>query len=331
MSGAKSNIPWDALAAYLKNGESSGQEAAVREWLEQSAENQQVFHEITQSWQISRKIPQPYQPNKELLWKKLMLRVEQKNKNTQTLVALRKWTIAAAVILVVFISGIWFGNMKSSGTYSGNFTHVVCPPGSRTQITLPDQSVVWLNSGAELRYANDLGRKSRDVFFTGECYFEVSKNSRIPFVVHSSNLNVKVFGTSFNVREDNRGQTFVSLIEGKVQVQNKSGEPLVMLAPGEQFIAVGGSGKVRNVDNIESLIAWKNGVLIFENKLFGEVVSSLENWYGVKFQVDSSMLNKHSYTFNVKTESLSEVLELISVITPIEYRIEGENVYVKYK
>ena len=101
--------------------------------------------------------------------------------------------------------------------------------------------------------------------------------------------------------------------------------------PGEQLVYNNGLGKVMLTQNPEALASWINNILIFNNQPFDEVIHYLEKWYGVTITLDNALRYNYNYTFKVKTESLREVLELISFITPIEYKIEGEKVTIKYR
>ena len=103
------------------------------------------------------------------------------------------------------------------------------------------------------------------------------------------------------------------------------------LNPGEQLVYNAGLGRVQKTQNPEALTSWINNMLIFNNQPFEEVINYLEKWYGVKITLDKTLYYNYNYTFKVKTESLREVLELISFITPIEYGIEGEKVAIKYR
>ncbi len=326
------NIPWESISAYLKGEEGKVQMNNLREWLTESDENSIILKEIISTWQLTRKTSDFYEPNKELLWKKLVFRIGYRPEKKVFSISSLKYFVAAAVVVLVFITGVWMGKAITNINTAIVYTSVKAPSGSKSQIILPDSTTVWLNSGAEIRYPTSFEKKSRDVFISGECYFDVTKDPKRQFIVHCADFNIKVFGTSFNVRESKKhNQTEISLIEGKVQVLNTANSSLAMLTPGEQFIYAGKSGIVKKIDNIDALTAWKNNMLIFENSPFEDVIQSLESWYGVDFQVDSEILNKHNYTFKVKTESLKEVLELISIITPIDYVIEGEYVNIKYK
>lgn len=325
-------IPWNAIAAFFRNEADEEKLQQIRTWLKKSPDHSGLFREVVDTWQLTRKEPAFYEPDNELLWKQLMLRIRVHPAKEKRLYPGLKWVAAAAILILVFITGIWLGSNPEKGISSSLYTSVMAPSGSRSQIVLPDSTTVWLNSGAGIRYPAVFEKNSRDVYVTGECFFDVTKDSRRQFIVHCTDFNVKVFGTSFNVRENRRNnQTEVALIDGKVQVFNKADHPLTVLEPGEQFIYKEGKGLVTRIGNMEALTAWRSNMLIFEDEPFKEIIQTLESWYGVKFDVDSAILNNHRYTFRVKTESLKEVLELISVITPIEYTVEGEKVTVKYK
>ena len=166
----------------------------------------------------------------------------------------------------------------------------------------------------------------------GECFFDVVKDPNHPFLVDGGNLRVKVYGTRFNINEDRFRQGIeVALISGKVEVYDQKDQLLSKLIPGEQLVYKNGFGKVSLTQNPESLASWINNILIFNNQPFDEVIHYLENWYGVTITLDNKLRYNYNYTFKVKTESLREVLELISFITPIEYKIEGEKVTIKYR
>ena len=323
-------IPWSAISSQLKGDANPKQIEILNQWLNESAENTSIHQDIINGWQLTRNKSEIYQPDMDMLWAKLIRRTNLKSKVRLFNIDQYKWIAAAAIIVVVFLAGNWFGKIESSTNMV--YASVISPAGSRSKIILPDSTSVWLNAGAEIRYPSSFSRETRDVYISGECFFNVTKDKKRQFIVHSNSLDIKVFGTSFNVRENEKdNKTEVALIEGEVQIFNSENRPLVSLTPGEQFTLTGDIGVVEKVDNINNLTAWKENMIIFENEPFDQVIQSLESWYGVEFEVDTSILNNHNYTFKVKTESIREVLNLISVITPIEYNISGENVTIKYK
>jgi Fe2+-dicitrate sensor, membrane component len=325
-------IPWDAISAKLKNEADQQQLKQIQEWLDSSPEHPVLLAEILNVWSVSKSRTEFYQPDLSVNWEKLMKRVNSRPKQTILKSIYFRLSAAAAVLALVFMAGLRFGDGINSDSKKLSYTRIIAPEGNKTQIVLPDSTYVWLNSGSEIQYASDYSEKNRKVSMKGECFFDVVKDPLHPFVVQGSKFQVKVFGTKFNVNEDDaRNTADVTLVSGKVQILSLDNEPVTELIPGQQMVYKEGAYHVRKAENMEALTAWLNNMLIFENQPFEEVIHYLEKWYGVKIRLDSTLYYKHNYTFKVKTESLREVMELISVITPIEYKIEGEQITIKYK
>ncbi|HKJ43709.1 MAG TPA: FecR domain-containing protein [Sunxiuqinia sp.] len=329
------NIPWEAISTYLNDTSDKKNESIIKEWVKESPENIRHFNEIFNTHQLTRQKPVYYQPNKEQLWKELMNRISpnQRKPKVVGLSWVRYVAVAAAIVLAFFV-GRWFAapSQMNQSAATAEYAQVIAPPGQRTQMVLPDQTKVWLNSGSKIKYPASFSGKDRNVFIKGECYFEVTKNKHKPFIVHASDVNVKVYGTHFDVKENAKNdQSVVTLLEGKVEVLNSNNQSLSYLDPGEQLKVHQNRYQKLKVNNMEALIAWTNGMLVFKDQPFEEVIDYLENWYGVKIKLDTQLYNKHHFTFKVKTESLREVLDLISVITPIDYKIEGDHVFIKSK
>lgn len=325
------NIPWDEISAQLKNEATAEQRKQIQEWLELSPENPVILAEIVNTWKLTNGKTNFYQPDLSGNWQKLIKRIGHQPKKKLIPSVYFQWAAAAAVLVLVFLGGLGLGDGFSKKSAEISYTKIIAPEGNKTQIVLPDSTKVWLNSGSEIQYPSDYTAQNREVQMKGECYFDVVKDPAHPFLVKCSNFQVKVYGTQFNVNEDLvRNTSDVTLVSGKVEVLDLNNNPVSYLKPGQQFILSGGKGKVQKAENIEALTAWMNNMLIFDNQPFEDVIHYLEKWYGVKIQLDHSLYYSHNYTFKVKTESLREVLELISVITPIEYHIEGEDVTIKY-
>lgn len=328
------NIPWNEISAFLKEEADQAQKDKIETWLKASDENPGLLREIASTWQLTRRKPQFYKPDEDFLWEKLVSGIRQRQQRKIVATGYYRWIAAAAVLCLVFLTGIWFGTrLLPDKSVQSVYSTIVVPPGSRTHTVLPDGTKVWLNSGAKLRYSTDFSSHSREVYTSGECYFEVAKDPKHRFTVHSSRLSIQVFGTTFNVKENvDGGETIVSLIEGKVKVTDPDERMIASLSTGKQLVFLNGKGTVRDAGNLPALTSWINNSLVFENQPLQEVVSYLEGWYGVRISLDPGLRqSKHRYTFKVKTESLREVLDMISVITPVTYKVEGENVSIGYK
>ena len=326
------NIPWDAISARLKDEASQEQMQQIQEWLESSPDHPVILSEIVNTWSVTKGKTEFYQPDLSENWQKLMKKVKYRSAAKSLRIGFLRWGAAAAVLVLVFLVGVESDKLFNKPKGKVTYTKIVAPEGNKTQIVLPDSTCVWLNSGSELQYASDYSATNRTVKMKGECFFDVVKDPLHPFIVQGSKFQVRVFGTRFNVNEDSGKNTAdVTLVSGKVQVYNLDDKPVSELTPGQQLVYEKGIYHIQKAENLEALTAWLNNMLIFDNQPFEEVIHYLEKWYGVKIHLDRTLYYSHNYTFKVKTESLREVMELISVITPIEYRIEGEQITIKYK
>lgn len=328
----RQNIPWEAISAHLKNEAEQEHLRQIQEWLDSAPENALILSEIVNTWSITKHKTEFYQPDMTINWQKLIKRIDYQPKRKFIQNMFLRWAVAAAVLVLVFLAGIGWGDRSQKPSTKITFTKIIAPEGNKTQIVLPDSTHVWLNSGSTLEYSSNYTAQNRAVKMKGECFFDVVKDPDHPFVVQGSKFQVKVFGTRFNVNEDNAyNSADVTLVSGKVQVMSLQGNQVANLMPGQQMVYNKGEFHVQKAENMKALTAWLNNMLIFENQPFEEVIHYLEKWYGVKIHLDQSLYYSHNYTFKVKTESLREVLELISVITPIQYHIEGEQITIKYK
>lgn len=330
----ETQTPWEAIGAYLNDRSDKESEAIVKAWLKESPENIQQFKEIVDIRFLTQQKTVDYHPNTEKLWDELVERIQPfENKSKRFLLPYLKYTaIAAAIVLAFFVGQGRYFSHKAGVDSSQLYSTLSTESGERSHMMLPDGTKVWLNTDSELKYASDFNQEHRDVYITGECYFEVTKDAHNPFIVHAKDLQVKVYGTHFNVKESSSTkQAEVTLVEGKVEVLSPENKSLSYLSPGEKLTLKGEKYQVEKENNPNALIAWTQGILTFEDQPFEEVVDYLENWYGVSIHLDQSLHNNHRYTFKVKTESLREVLDLISVITPIHYKIDGDNVFITSK
>lgn len=329
----KNNIPWEAIAARLKNEADKVQKEQIQQWLDASEEHPVILSGIIDAWSITQSKTAFYTPDLAGNWQKLMERINYQPKQKELPNRYFRWVAAAAILVIGFLLGSVFNEGFLSETKKNiTYTSIVAPKGSKTQVVLPDSTRVWLNSGAELQYASNYSAQNREVNIKGEAYFDVVKDPDHPFVVHGPKFQVKVFGTSFNMNEARNSEwADITLVSGSVQVLSLQGKKLCDLKPGEQLLLKENQYQVQKAENLEALDAWRRNMLIFDNQPFDEVIPYLEKWYGVKITLDKAGSSNHRYTFKVKTESLREVLNLISIITPIAYCIEGEQITIKYK
>lgn len=162
------------------------------------------------------------------------------------------------------------------------FNTMTTPRGRQFQLALPDGTLVWLNASSSIRFPTQFAGKERSVSVTGEAYFEVVKNEKMPFrVLINDQAQVEVLGTHFNVNAfENEDIIKTTLLEGSIRTFANKGEKLV-LQPGQQAQIEKGSIKKVNA-NPSQVVAWKNGVFDFNDITFDAAMRQLERWYDIE-------------------------------------------------
>lgn len=225
--------------------------------------------------------------------------------------------IAAILVIGLIITSVFFFRKSTQDSYIGEFQTISAPFGAKTNLTLPDGSLVWLNSGSSISYISRFG-KTRLVSLKGEAFFEVRKDGK-PFIVLTEYGDVKVKGTSFNVKAFAGEEFQTTLLTGIVKVKEKHTGNEVSIQPGQQAGICGTELKVKNVET-DMFSSWKDGKLIFRNEYLPLVTKRLERWYNVKIELgNDKRLSEISYTGTLEMESFSEVLQLLKVTAPIDF------------
>ena len=201
----------------------------------------------------------------------------------------RTWSVAAVAIVLlglITVTAYWQGSRQ----IQSNFSDIVveAPLGSKTKLTLPDGSTVWLNAGSKMIYSQGFGVSDRRLAFQGEGYFEVEKNDEMPFLVQTHDVNVTVVGTKFNFRnypEDE--EAVVELLEGKVALENPLKEEAVRyLSPNEKMVLHKATGKM-DITSAKSDRTFAT-LFLFSSRLF----SSSSRWTERSFFILSYWLRE---------------------------------------
>ncbi len=216
------------------------------------------------------------------------------------------------------------GTVISSNNASASAVLSV-PNGGIYRLTLPDGSKVVLNSGSSLTYPLQFEDTLRLVKLEGEGYFEVSPDKSKPFKVQSGAQTLTVLGTHFNIQSYAGEQIQTTLLEGKVSL-NAIGTK-ALLSPGQQATIKNDTYQVKKV-NVQEAIAWSKNLFIFNNIPLIQIFKGLERWYDVEF-IYSKPLTNEPYLMEIpKDRKLSEILNSISDLTEIKFKIEGRRVSV---
>ena len=207
------------------------------------------------------------------------------------------------------------------------------PVGGFYQLALSDGSKVWLNSMTELRFPVAFTGEERKVYLTGEAYFEVAPDSKHPFiVVTEEGMEVKVYGTEFNMNTYQHGVVQTVLVSGKVGIRVNATGKEVMLAPRQMAEYSEKTGMVRVEDTDPyRYIAWKDGEFVFERETIEEIMERLGRWYDVKVFYENESLKQKRFTGVIsRYEDIEQVLRLIEGPATLRFEVKGNVVTVKY-
>jgi ferric-dicitrate binding protein FerR (iron transport regulator) len=318
----------EKLIGYIKGDIISESETVkILDWIESSPENQRQYNQLKNLWVVTGldrpdqvTIPSFSFPKaKQITFQKIL-----------------SGSILnyAAVFVLAFVLGslsLYLINRSERTEFYSRYNTIEVPYGERSQISLYDGTKVWLNSGTKFRYPVAFSRDTRDVFIEGEAYFDVAKDAKHPFVVSAGRLKIKVLGTRFNVSAYPADKEFsTTLDEGSVQTINTINGKGVKMIPGEQVILNRETNEQHRMKvNTELYTSWKENLLKFEDAPFEEVIKKMERWYDVKILVDPSINTREKYTMTIKTESLREMLQLVSRTTKMNYEIIENTVSIK--
>lgn len=204
-------------------------------------------------------------------------------------------------------------------------------PGQKSTITLRDGTVVSLNSGSKISYLSNYNDSLRIIKLEGQAFFDVFKDKTKPFIVKCRNLEVEALGTSFDVNGFSDVSIQVSLLSGSVRLK-LSGEledNNMILNPGEFSIVDKNNEFIKKgIFNPEEILAWKEGRLIFEDALIGEIIPKLELWYGVKIVNFLSVNSEKPFTGTFEKENLDNILHNMGRVMDFDYKINGNIVKI---
>ena len=259
--------------------------------------------------------------------------------------------IAASLLIAFFVLALLPGRSKE---VTGNSRNTVSTKkGSKTRIQLPDGTQVWLNADSRITYNEKFLGAVREVELTGEAFFDVSRDESRPFIIHTDAIDVKVLGTSFNVRSyANEKNTETSLIHGSVEITlvKSPDRKKIILKPNDKLIVRNDAGTVakdtdneggktppvlmlekinyKKADNSAVETLWVMNKLAFDDDPLEDIALKIERWYDVKVIITDEKLKKESYTATFEDKTLKEVMDALQEGGGFEYMINKKEVLI---
>lgn len=322
-----SNIP-EIVVKYLKSDMTLEEQHKLSLWLDQHPKNQEILRNVESYWKyyggdnVTAK-----KEVEDRIFERLHLKQLPKSQGILS----NPWLKVAAMLVLVFT--VVFSVYKLSYTSAPEAVQTVllekvALPGQKIITVLPDGTKVKLNSGSTLIVPERFDGEKREIKLTGEAFFDVTRDSLRPFIIHTEKLDVEVLGTSFNVRAFSDFQSQVAVKTGRVKV-NSLGNESVELIP-DQMVSMMEDGRISEVMEVnDQVFAWVNKELIFRNDQINEVIHTIENWYGVKVEMDRNNLSDKPYTARFVDPALPEVMTSLSELYEFKYDIVDEKVIIK--
>ena len=351
---------------YFEDKASENEMKSISDWLNQSKANRHTFAAMKKAFIEIEADTLKDREHSENAYGRFIKHIERiethrAGERTSRVYYIRKSLriYAAAILLAIMLGfGSYFILERLNTSSDDSYCEITVPYGGKSSIVLPDGSKVWLNAGSNLKYKRDFDVKSREVKIEGEAFFDVQK-MRHPFVVHTSHFDIRVLGTTFNVKsypDDDNIET--TLIEGNIRIEsNELAKPL-NLKPRQKMTYYKGTEQVKTsslslekpdeeaseisqpidktikkseiaiekIANPEEYTGWKDGQLIINNEPLGELVKKLERKYDIVFRFESEDLRYYTYSGTIRDFPLEQVLKALELTSPIKYVINEKNV-----
>ncbi len=273
------------------------------------------------------------------------------------------WFVLAPLCLIISLT--WYflrppahnvlapaGANTSARTNEAN--EILTGTGSRTHLSLPDGTKVWVNAGSRIDYAKTFGVTAREVELTGEAYFDVAPDAGKPFVIHTRKIDIRVLGTSFNIKSYPSDRTTeATLIKGSIEVSiRNSPSNKIILKPNQKLVVSNDDtllkvpdtrGHLVKADHLPVVIgkptfeehtgamietSWVENKLIFQAEEFSELAKQMERWYGVSIRFDNPRLEELQFTGIFEKETVQQAMDALKLTASFDYTIEGTQITI---
>lgn len=304
------------IIRYLNGNCTSEEKLELKDWIGEFPDHKKEFFTLKDIWDSSSSPNDRTVEHLAFFYKNLYY----KSKKLRII-----WIQSFVAIAAVLLLGIIFTILipSNTGNQFENLQVFSVPLGSKSKVVLVDGTEINLNSGSELRYSSAYSSENRVVSLSGEGFFNVKSNPEHPFTVKTTDFDIRVTGTRFNVYSynDNNYST-ATLAQGKVGLQMKGTSQILEIVPGEKFQMNRETRKYSLINaDVESEIAWKDGEFIFKKIPFPDLVQRLERWYDVKLNYSDAEFQSFVFTGKFKNqETIWQVLDALKLTSPIDYR-----------
>jgi len=335
------------LLRFFRNDCSEKEVEQLSDWISLDKGGEEITSILDELWDQAKNCPDSQKPDTHKIYNEIKSKIDELEIGKEHLQNKRKIInfkdkrllqkvarIAAVFLISALVLGAGYYLHNHATNKEANDISVFVPYGQKKQLSLPDGTRVWINSGSSISYPKKFQKKYREVKLSGEAYFDVTKDAHHPFIVETNEVNIEVLGTAFNVSAYPGGRTIkTTLVRGKVLAYHNSSKEIitdhVFLFPGEQAVYFR-QQKNFQLKKVNAKLAgsWKDGKLLFNDTPLSEVVKSLNRWYNVDIQIQDPGIENYVYSVDFEKEPLDWVEKILSEVTPIRFVHSGKQIFV---
>jgi ferric-dicitrate binding protein FerR (iron transport regulator) len=363
----------ELMARYFSGALAEEERKTLLSWLNESRENEERFFLMKDIYDAGNAAQLYREASTAEGWRKLLQAIAQKQRLKKSVIMRPAWMTQlrryAAILVIGVLSGMAIVKFFSAShsqepLYRAGICEIRTGKGERVRVTLPDGSGVILNACSFLSYPGDFGSETRQLQFFGEGYFEVQTNADMPFVVQTAGLNIKAYGTTFNVKaytDENVVET--TLVEGSVTIEDENSRQIVILQPDQAIVIPKktGAAAVAHVQEppeaepkakapetkapaskkqepkallkkkieTEVYTSWKDSQWIIRSETLESLARKMERRYDVTFTFQDAGSREYVFSGTLKDYPLEQILEVIRLNAPIQYTVKEKSVIIR--
>ncbi|MCG9793751.1 FecR family protein [Flavobacterium algicola] len=244
-----------------------------------------------------------------------------KNANNLFFMPRKNWTMAASFLIVLGLSSFFLFSTSLFNDREYNTNR-----GEQAKITLSDGTQIWLNAASTLKYPIEFKGDTREVYLTGEAFFDVAKDKAHPFIIHTDKMDTKVVGTSFNVHAyTDQLKQEVAVVTGKVNVKSTVTNENIYVIPGQKVVLNVHNNKLHAYNGVakHTVSLWRKNILVFDETPLQEVIATLNRNYNVAIKVENKNLNNLKINAYFKALPADQVIDLVCNIINATYKLDN--------
>jgi len=322
----------ETIISYLKNELPEKEITEVKNWINYSEENEKYFNRLKFIWENSLSDYRDVDIPSEKAWDRIHSSITSRETGHESglrtgFASFRR--IAAILVILVSVGFLVTYIARQNRDTEMEWISANTTSGIK-DIILDDGTHVWLNKNSEITYSGKFKGSIREIGLKGEAYFEVERNRRKPFIIHVAASEIRVLGTRFNVKSGRiTSDVIVTVVSGRVSLCDTSDtDNRIILGPGEQGLNFQEIAELVKKENDDmNFLAWKTGILVFENAPLEEVCNALSGYFNRPFIMDNIIMFKDkTLTTTLDNKDLADVMKILEITLDISCKTNNDTI-----